>query len=57
MFVCIATTSSEVEDMKNHPGNWNLKCQASYALDHFCYPIMFFIVIYSMHRFNFDGIR
>jgi hypothetical protein len=22
-------------DLKNHPGNWNLKCQASCALDHF----------------------
>jgi hypothetical protein len=21
------------EDLKNHPGNWNLKCQASFALD------------------------
>jgi hypothetical protein len=38
------------EDLKNHPGNWNLKCQTSCALDplllpnnilyyHFCYPI------------------
>jgi hypothetical protein len=32
------------EDLKNHPGNWNLKCQASCALDHFCYPIIFFII-------------
>jgi hypothetical protein len=23
------------EDLKNHPGNWNLKCQASCALVHF----------------------
>jgi hypothetical protein len=26
------------------PGTWNLKCQASCALDHFYYPIMFFII-------------
>jgi hypothetical protein len=32
------------EDPKDHPGNWNLKCQASCALDHFCYPIMLFII-------------
>jgi hypothetical protein len=23
------------EDLKNHPGTWILKCQASCALDHF----------------------
>jgi hypothetical protein len=33
------------EDLKNHPGNWNLKCQASCALDHFCYLIILFIII------------
>jgi hypothetical protein len=32
------------EDLKNHPGNWNLKSQASCALDHFYFPIIFFII-------------
>jgi hypothetical protein len=31
---------------EDHPGAWNLKCQASYALDHFYYPIMFFNITY-----------
>jgi hypothetical protein len=26
------------EDLKNHPGNWNLKCQASCALDPLLLP-------------------
>jgi hypothetical protein len=43
------------EDLKNHPGNWNLKCQASCALDHFCLPNNILYYHYSMHRFNFDG--
>jgi hypothetical protein len=39
MFVCIATFSSEVmSHLKNHPGTWNLKSQASCALDHFYLP-------------------
>jgi hypothetical protein len=29
---------------EDHLGTWNLKCQASCALDHFYYPIMFFII-------------
>jgi hypothetical protein len=40
----LAVRSRESED---HPGTWNLKSQASCALDHFYYPIMFFIIIYS----------
>jgi hypothetical protein len=43
------------EDLKNHPGNWNLKCQASCALDHFHLPNNFHYYYLSMHRFNFDG--
>ena len=35
MFVCIAMISSEVTNLKDHPGTWNLKSQASCALDHF----------------------
>jgi hypothetical protein len=34
------------EDLKNHPGTWNLKWQESCALDQFYYPIMFFIITY-----------
>jgi hypothetical protein len=26
------------EDLKNHPGNWNLKCHASCALDSLLLP-------------------
>jgi hypothetical protein len=55
MFVCIATASSEVEDLKNHPGNWILKCQASCALDPLVLPNNILYYHYSMHRFNFDG--
>jgi hypothetical protein len=40
----LAVWSRESED---HPGTWNLKSQASCALDHFYYPIMLFIIIYS----------
>jgi hypothetical protein len=28
----------EHEDLKNYPGNWNLKCQASCALDSLLLP-------------------
>jgi hypothetical protein len=43
------------EDLKNHPGNWNLKCQASCALDPLLLPKNILLYHYSMHRFNFDG--
>jgi hypothetical protein len=35
------------QESKDHPGTWNLNSQASCALDHFYYPIMFFIITYS----------
>jgi hypothetical protein len=35
------------ESSEDHPGTWNLKSQASCALDHFYDPLMFFIIIYS----------
>jgi hypothetical protein len=54
MFVCIATTSSEVTESEDHPGTWNLKSQASCALDHFL-PNNVLYYHLSMHRFNFDG--
>jgi hypothetical protein len=28
----------EHEDLKNHPGNWNLKCQASCVVDSLLLP-------------------
>jgi hypothetical protein len=43
------------EDLKNYPGNWNLKCKASCALDHFHLPNNVLYYHLSMHRFNFDG--
>jgi hypothetical protein len=55
MSVCIVTTSSEVEDLKNHPGTWNLKCQASCALDPLLLPNNILYYHLFMHRFNFDG--
>jgi hypothetical protein len=50
----LAVRSRESED---YPGNWNLKCQASCALDHFHLPNNVLYYHLSMHRFNFDGIQ
>jgi hypothetical protein len=41
LFVCIATTSVRFRESEEQVGTWNLKCQASCALDHFFYPLMF----------------
>jgi hypothetical protein len=58
MFVCIATTSSEVTShRKNHPGNWNLKCQASCALDHFHLPNNVLYYHLSMHSLILMGLN
>jgi hypothetical protein len=55
-FVCIATTSSAVtRNLKNHPSNWNLTCQASCALDPLLLPNNVLYYHYSIHRLNFDG--
>jgi hypothetical protein len=43
------------EDLKNHPGYWNLKCQASCALDTLSLSNNVIYYHYSMHKFNFDG--
>jgi hypothetical protein len=43
------------EDLKNHPGTWTLKCQTSCALDHFYYPIMFFIITIQCIRLILMG--
>jgi hypothetical protein len=40
---------------KEQVGTWNLKSQASCALDHFHLPNSILYYHYSMHRFNLDG--
>jgi hypothetical protein len=52
VFLRLAVRSRGSED---HPGTWNLKCQASYALDHFYLPNNVLCNHSIMHRFNFDG--
>jgi hypothetical protein len=54
MFVLLqlAVRSRESED---HPGIWNIKSQASCALDHFYLPNNVLYNHSGMHRFNFDG--
>jgi hypothetical protein len=42
------------EDLKNRPGNWNLKCQASCALNPLLLPNNVIYYHLFMHRFNFD---
>jgi hypothetical protein len=44
-----------LEDLKNHPGNWNLKCQASCALDHFFLPTHVLINHNDLHRLILMG--
>jgi hypothetical protein len=48
----LAVWSRESED---HPGTWNLKSQASCALDHFYLPNNVLYNHFIMHRLNFDG--
>jgi hypothetical protein len=48
----LVARSRESED---HPGTWNLKSQASCALDHFCLPNNVLYNHLFMHRLNFDG--
>jgi hypothetical protein len=43
------------EDPKNHPSNWNLKCQASCALDHFFLPTHVLINHNDLHRLILMG--
>jgi hypothetical protein len=45
MFVCIATSSSEVESLEEQVATWNLESKASCALDHFSLLIMFLLII------------
>jgi hypothetical protein len=48
----LAVRSRESEEQV---GTWNLKSQASCALDHFYYPIMLFIIIYTCIGLIFMG--
>jgi hypothetical protein len=51
MFVCIATFSSEdTVSSEEQVGTWNLKCQASCALDHFFLPSHLLINHNDLHR-------
>jgi hypothetical protein len=43
------------ESPEDHPGTWNLKSQASCALDPLLLPNNVLYYHYLMHRFNFDG--
>jgi hypothetical protein len=43
------------ESPEEQVGTWNLKSQASCALDHFYLPNNVLYNHSSMHRFNFDG--
>jgi hypothetical protein len=56
LFVLLRLARGHVSSEKQ-VGTWNLKCQASCALDHFCLPNNILYYHYSMHRFNFDGIQ
>jgi hypothetical protein len=43
------------EDPKDHPGTWNLKSQASCALDHFFLPTHVLINHNDLHRLILMG--
>jgi hypothetical protein len=55
MFVCIATTSARFHGFEDHSSNWNLKCQASCALDHFFLPTHVLINHNDLHRLILMG--
>jgi hypothetical protein len=55
MLVCIATISSEVTNLEDHPGTWNLESQASCALDHFFLPTHVLINHNDLHRLILMG--
>jgi hypothetical protein len=54
LFILLRLARGHVSSEKQ-VGTWNLKCQASCALDHFRLPNNVLYYHYSMHRFNFDG--
>jgi hypothetical protein len=55
MFVCIATTSAMLREFEDHPSTWNLKSQASCALDHFFLPNHVLINHNDLHRLILMG--
>ena len=55
LFVCIATTSARYDSSDDHPGTWNLKSQASCALDHFFLPSHVLINHNDLHRLILMG--
>jgi hypothetical protein len=54
LFVLLRLARS-FEDLKNHSGNWNLKWQASCALDHFFLPTHVLINHYDLYRLILMG--
>ena len=55
LFVCIATTSVRHVSPEDHPGTWNLKSQASCALDHIFLPTHVLINHNDLHRLILMG--
>jgi hypothetical protein len=54
LFVLLRLARGHVSSEKQ-VGTWNLKCQASCALDSLLLPNNVLYYHYSMHMFNFDG--
>jgi hypothetical protein len=54
LFVLLRLARGHVSS-KKQVGTWNLKCEASCALDPLLSPNNIIYYHYSMHRFNFDG--
>jgi hypothetical protein len=54
LFVLLRLTT-RLQESEDYPSTWNLKSQASCALDHFQLPNNVLYYHLSMHRFNFDG--
>jgi hypothetical protein len=55
MFVCIAMTSARLRVTEEQVGTWNLKSQASCALDHFFLPTHVLINHNDLHRLILMG--
>jgi hypothetical protein len=55
MFVCIATTSVRSRESEEQVGTWNLKSEASCALDHFFLPSHVLINHNDLHRLILMG--
>jgi hypothetical protein len=55
MFVCIATTSARLRVTEEQVGTWDLKSQASCALDHFFLTSHILISHNDLHRLILMG--